>query len=144
MVASRRSWAEPFKIKMVEPIHMTTREQRETAIQAAGYNTFLLAIRGRLHRPAHRLGHVGDVRRQWAGMMVGDEAYAGSRNFYHLVDAVARCLRVLRAGPDAPGARRRAHPQPDPDQDGRRHPRQHVLHHDTLPPGAARAAASST
>ncbi|MCA9935715.1 MAG: hypothetical protein KC415_17390 [Anaerolineales bacterium] len=38
----RRSWAEPWKIKMVEPIHMISREQREQAAADAGYNTFLL------------------------------------------------------------------------------------------------------
>ncbi len=39
---SRRSWAEPWKVKVVEPLKMTTRQQREVAIREAGYNTFLL------------------------------------------------------------------------------------------------------
>ncbi len=50
----RRSWAEPWKIKVVEPIHMISHEERTKALEEADYNTFLAAVGGRLHRPAHR------------------------------------------------------------------------------------------
>ena len=79
---------EPFKIKMVEPIKLTTREQREQMIEAAKYNPFLLRAEDVIIDLLTDSGTSAMSAEGWAAMMRGDESYAGARSWYRFRDTV--------------------------------------------------------
>ena len=79
---------EPFKIKVVEPIRRTTVDEREKILDAAGYNLFAVRAEDIFVDLLTDSGTAAMSHDQWAGIMVGDESYAGCRNFFNLEEAV--------------------------------------------------------
>ena len=83
---------EPYKIKMVEYVGMPDESRRKEAIKEAGYNTFLLKSEDVFIDLLTDSGTSAMSDYQWSGMLLGDEAYAGAKNFYHLEKAIQDVL----------------------------------------------------
>jgi tryptophanase len=79
---------EPFKIKSVEPLHFTTKEQRVEHLKQADYNLFQLKSDDVLIDLLTDSGTSAMSNNQWAGIMKGDESYAGSPSFFHFKEVV--------------------------------------------------------
>ena len=103
MTFSPRTIIEPFRIKSVEPIRQTTRAERETALTAAHHNLFLLRARDVLIDLLTDSGTGAMSSRQWAGMMRGDESYAGGESFYRFEASVQRITGLKHVIPTHQG-----------------------------------------
>ena len=88
-------FAESWKIKMVEPIRKSTREEREQWLREAKNNVFLLKAEQVYIDLLTDSGTGSMSDRQWAAMMTGDESYAGAKSFFELKDVITSCAILL-------------------------------------------------
>ncbi|MGE5410523.1 MAG: tryptophanase, partial [Clostridiales bacterium] len=94
---------EPFKIKSVEPIKFTSREEREEILKKAGYNPFLIHADDVIIDLLTDSGTSAMSAKQWAGIMEGDESYAGSKSFYRFEKMVKKITGMKHVIPTHQG-----------------------------------------
>ncbi|MCL4424607.1 MAG: tryptophanase [Firmicutes bacterium] len=99
----RDEYAEPYRIKVVEPLRQRTREEREELITQAGYNLFSLRAEDVYIDLLTDSGTSAMSDNQWAGIMLGDESYAGSKSFYHLEESVREIMGFRHVVPTHQG-----------------------------------------
>ena len=80
--------AEPYRIKVVEPLKVTTHEQRARIMAKAHYNIFNIPAEDVFVDLLTDSGTSAMSQNQWAGIMIGDESYAGCRNWFHLEETI--------------------------------------------------------